>query len=207
NEELIHQFHPNLRKKALNYLLKNNIKIIFKSSAKEISKNFILLDNNQKINTSTVIWTAGVKPNLPKILGDVFYEKERIIVNKFLQIKNYFNVFAIGDCAYILDKNNILAPQLAQSAVLEARNVALNIKNLIKNKSLKEFEFKPSGYLVSLGKLYAIGQIYNFTISGFWVWILWRMVYLFKMISWRNKIKTFVDWLIDLFLLRNSAEI
>jgi NADH dehydrogenase len=206
NNDLVSNFNPKLRQKILNYILTKNIKVIFNQAVKEINENYLILENGSKINTNTVIWTAGIKPNLPKILGNIEYEKERIKVNEFLQVKNYKNVFAIGDCAYIIDKNGVV-PQLAQSAVAEAQNTSLNIYNLINNKNLKQFEFQPSGYLISLGRFNATLQIKNFIISGFWIWILWKMVYLSKMISIQNKIKTFIDWLVDLFFPRNSSEI
>jgi hypothetical protein len=36
---------------------------------------------------------------------------------------------------------------------------------------------------------------------------LWRGVYLSKMISNKNKIRTFIDWLLDFFYPRDITEI
>jgi NADH dehydrogenase len=205
--ELIPQFSPKLRKIALEVLRKRNIEVILEKGVKEVGKDFIKLDDETIIKTKTVIWTAGVEPNLPEIIGNIEKDnKERLIVNEYLQVKNYENVFSIGDvCCYIQNQKPL--PQLAQVAVRQAEFVAKNIFNLIKNKPLEKFVYKHQGDLISLGRFFAIGEIKNFTFSGFFTWILWRGVYLSKMISNKDKIKTFVDWLLGFFYPRDITEI
>ena len=205
--ELIPQFSPKLRKIALETLRKKNIEVILGKGVKEVGKDFIKLDDETIIKTKTIIWTAGVEPNLPEIVGNIEKDsKGRLIVNEYLQVKNYDNVFALGDvCCFIQDQKPL--PQLAQVAVREARVVAKNIFNLIQNKPLEKFVYKHQGDLISLGRFFAIGEIKNFTFSGFFVWILWRGVYLSKMISNKNKIRTFIDWLLDFFYPRDVTEI
>jgi NADH dehydrogenase len=205
--ELIPQFSPKLRKIALEVLKKRNIEVILEKGVKEVGKDFIKLDDETIIKTKTVIWTAGVEPNLPEIIGNIEKDnKERLIVNEYLQVKNYENVFSIGDvCCYIQNQKPL--PQLAQVAVRQAEFVAKNIFNLIKNKPLEKFVYKHQGDLISLGRFFAIGEIKNFTFSGFFAWILWRGVYLSKLISNKDKIKTFIDWLLDFFYPRDITEI
>jgi len=205
--ELIPQFSPKLRKIALEVLRKKNVEIILGKGVKEVGKDFIKLDDETIIKTKTVIWTAGVEPNLPEIVGNIEKDnKGRLIVNEYLQVKNYENVFSIGDvCCFIQNQKPL--PQLAQVAVREAMAVAKNIFNLVQNKPLEKFVYRHQGYLISLGKFFAVGEIKNFTFSGFFAWILWRGVYLSKMISNKYKIKTFIDWLLDLFYPRDITEI
>jgi NADH:ubiquinone reductase (H+-translocating) len=205
--ELIPQFSPKLRKIALEVLRKKNVEVILGKGVKEVGKDFIKLDDETIIKTKTVIWTAGVEPNLPEIVGNIEKDsKGRLIVNEYLQVKNYENVFSVGDvCCYIQNQKPL--PQLAQVAVRQAKFVAKNIFNLIKNKPLEKFVYKHQGDLISLGRFFAIGEIKNFTFSGFFAWILWRGVYLSKLISNKDKIKTFIDWLLDFFYPRDITEI
>lgn len=205
--ELIPQFSPKLRKIALEVLKKKNIEVILEKGVKEVGKDFIKLDDETIIKTKTVIWTAGVEPNLPEIIGNVEKDsKGRLIVNEYLQVKNYDNVFSIGDvCCFIQNQKPL--PQLAQVAVRQAKAVAKNILNLIKNKPLEKFVYRHQGDLISLGRFFAIGEIKNFTFSGFFAWILWRVVYLSKLISNKDKVKTFTDWLLDFFYPRDITEI
>jgi NADH dehydrogenase FAD-containing subunit len=205
--ELTPQFSPKLRKIALEVLKKKNIEVILEKGVKEVGKDFIKLDDETIIKTKTVIWTAGVKPNLPEIIGNVEKDsKGRLIANEYLQVKNYDNVFSIGDvCCFIQNQKPL--PQLAQVAVRQAKTVAKNILNLIKNKPLEKFVYRHQGDLISLGRFFAIGEIKNFTFSGFFAWILWRVVYLYKLISNKDKVKTFTDWLLDFFYPRDITEI
>jgi NADH dehydrogenase len=205
--ELIPQFSPKLRKIALEVLRKKNVEVILGKGVKEVGKDFIKLDDETIIKTKTIIWTAGVEPNLPEIVGNIEKDsKGRLIVNEYLQVKNYDNVFALGDvCCFIQDQKPL--PQLAQVAVREAKIVAKNIFNLIQNKPLGKFVYKHQGDLISVGRFFAIGEIKNFTFSGFFTWILWRGVYLSKMISNKDKIKILIDWLLDLFYPRDITEI
>jgi NADH dehydrogenase len=205
--ELIPQFSPKLRKIAFEVLKKKNVEVILGKGVKEVGKDFIKLDDDTIIKTKTVIWTAGIEPNLPEIIGNIEKDsKGRLIVNEYLQLKNYDNVFALGDvCSFIQDQK--LLPQLAQVAVRQAECASKNIFNLIQNKPLEKFVYRHQGDLISLGRFFAIGEIKNFTFSGFFAWILWRGVYLSKLISNKDKIKIFVDWLLDLFYPRDITEI
>jgi NADH dehydrogenase len=205
--ELIPQFSPKLRKIAFEVLKKKNVEVILGKGVKEVGKDFIKLDDETIIKTKTVIWTAGVEPNLPEIIGNVEKDsKGRLIVNEYLQVKNYDNVFALGDvCSFIQNQKPL--PQLAQVAVRQAKAVAKNIFNLIQNKPLEKFVYRHQGDLISLGRFFAIGEIKNFTFSGFFAWLLWRGVYLSKLISNKDKIKTFIDWLLDFFYPRDITEI
>ena len=205
--ELIQQFSPKLRKIAFEVLRKKNIEVILGKGVKEVGKDFIKLDDETIIKTKTVIWTAGVEPNLPEIVGNVEKDsKGRLVVNEYLQVKNYDNVFGVGDvCCFFQNQKPL--PQLAQVAVRQAGCASKNIFNLIQNKPLEKFVYKHQGDLISLGRFFAVGEIKNFTFSGFFAWILWRGVYLSKLISNKDKIKTFIDWLLDLFYPRNITEI
>lgn len=207
NKELIPQFSSELRKKALERLKKLKIIVLLERGVIEVGEDFIKLDNGETIKTKTVIWTAGVEPNLPEIIGDIEKDrKNRIIVNEYLQIKNYENVFALGDiCCFF--QNNTPLPQLAQVAFKQSKIVALNIKNLIENKPLQKFIYKHSGDLISIGKFYALGEIKGLNISGIFAWFLWRGVYLTKFISLRGKLKNLFDWILNLFLLRDIAKL
>jgi len=204
--ELISQFSPKLRQKALERLKKQNINVLLSKGVVEVGENFFKLDDGEIIKTKTVIWTAGIEPNLPEIIGNVERDnKGRLIVNEYLQVKNYENVFAIGDvCCFVQNEKPL--PQLAQVAVRQAEIAGKNIFNLIKNKPLEKFIYKHQGDLISLGRFFAIGEIKGFAFSGFFAWILWRVVYLSKMISNKDKIKTFIDWLLDIFYPRDSTE-
>jgi len=187
--ELLMQFSPKLRKIAFNILKKKKVEIILNKGVKEINKDWVKLEDETLIKTNTVIWTAGVQPNLPELIGNIQKSKDgRLIVNEFLQLKNYDNVFVIGDICFFVQEEKPL-PQLAQVAAREAKIAAKNILNLINKKPLEKFVYKHKGDLISLGRYFAIGKINGFNFYGIFAWLVWRILYILKIFSLMRKIK------------------
>lgn len=206
--ELVPSFSLKTRRKSLEVLTKKGVEVMLDSEVVEVADSFITLDKNRKIFTETVIWVAGIKPKELKFDQQVEQSSDkRLIVNDYLQISNYKEVFAIGDIALLVDKNNIPLPSLAQVAEKESLTVAKNIQLLINNKNPEKFTYQSSGNLLSIGRWMAIGEISDFVFSGHVAWWFWRTVYLFKLISWRKKVKVALDWTINLFSPRDISQI
>ncbi len=207
NNDVLIQFDPRIREKARNKLIEKKINLFLNKEVEEIGESYIKFKDGYKINSDINIWVAGVAPNLPNIVGDIKLDKTgKIIVNEYLQVKDYKEVFALGDCAYFLQNNKPL-PNLAQVAFKQSKTVALNIYNLENKKELKKFIYKHTGDLISLGDWYAIGKIYGTIVSGKFFWWLWRTVYLFKIPTLKKKIKLAIDWTFNLFYNRDISKI
>jgi NADH dehydrogenase len=202
---LVPQFGEKIRQKSLQVLQKKGIEIMLNSAVKKINSSYVIINDDQKIFTETVIWVAGIKPRLLKFNQNVEQSLDgKLVVNEYLQLKDHKEVFAIGDVAMFKDKNIIL-PALAQVAEKESKNVAKNIKNLIGEDPLQTFSYHNSGNLMSLGKWMAVGEIGNFSFSGHIAWWFWRTVYLSKLISFRKKVRVAVDWTMNIFSPRDIS--
>lgn len=209
SSELLPSFGEKMRTKSLEVLKKKKVKVLLNTAVKEVNNSYIILNNNEKIETENVFWVAGIKPRQIKFVGNVLTTSNgRIIVNKYLQLQDHKEIFALGDNAAFQTENkeNVL-PALAQVAEKEAKILAENIYNIIKNKELKPFVYKSSGSLISLGRWMAIGEILGITFSGGLAWWIWRTVYLSKLISFRKKIKVATDWTLNIFSPRDISEL
>ena len=73
-----------------------------KAVTKEDVEGIYLKD--MEIKTKTVVWAAGLKPNYlyGETAGLEIDKKGRVLVNEYLQPKDYENVFVIGDAAATL---------------------------------------------------------------------------------------------------------
>ena len=134
--------------------------------------------HGSRIPTKTLIATIGAVPN--PVLSALPCEKERgrIAVNESLEIPGYPGVWALGDCAWIVDaKTGIPCPPTAQCAVLEAKCVAENIRNMLDSKPGRAFAFSARGMLSSLGSHSAAGEILGVKVSGLFAWSIWRFIY------------------------------
>lgn len=209
-DELLKQFSPKLRKVAFEVLRKRNIEVKLNIGVVAVDKHFVKLDNGETIHSRTIIWTAGVKPREIKFDLEVKKAKNgRLLVDQYLRLVNHQDIFALGDVC-CLDEDGKHLPFLAQVAVKEAKLVAENIFRTIKKQPLKKLKYRHAGDLISLGRWYAIGEL-NFgklklALKGKFAWWLWRTVYLSKMLSFRKKLKTAIDWTFDLFLPRDISE-
>jgi len=206
---ILQGFNKRLTEYAHNKLEKNGIKILLENAVTSFDgKNIILnklskpsVDTNSKnvINSHTLVWTAGVTP-VEIIQNSIFkIKKGKIIVNEFLEIPNYPNVFAIGDCSQFDDEVNNKFPPTAQLAEAHAKLVAYNIKQTIENKEKKKFEYSWKGQSAIIGKHYGIAEVMGMKITGFWAWVLWRNYYLTKMPNLEKRLRVWLDWNIDLF--------
>ena len=207
--ELIHQFKSKMRKKSLEVLQRKGIKVMLDTGVVEVKDGEVVLDDGTSILTETVIWVAGIKPvDLEFDDPSVKSSNGRIKVNEYLQLKDYKEVFALGDIAAFVDeKSGDLLPALAQVAEKEAKVLAKNIKLIIGGKKLKPFFYYNSGTLLSLGRWMAIGEIADFTFSGRFAWWVWRTIYLSKLISFRKKVKVAVEWTINIFSPRDISKL
>src|SRR3989338_8027615 len=107
---------------------------------------------NARINNNVdiIVWVAGITPNVIEFDPKIGLQDNAIPVRKTLQLKDFNNAFAIGDCAFSLDMENKPYPKTAQIAVQQAFHVSRNIMFLIKNKKLKPFNYKIRGYFLAL---------------------------------------------------------
>ena len=116
------------RENAERALEKRKINVLLNSTVQEVSETKISISSEVGITSldkEIVIWTAGVKPNLPYLETDQITKKfGRILVNNNLQIENYKNCFAIGDVSVIEGMEDL--PITAQVAMQEGNYLANN---------------------------------------------------------------------------------
>lgn len=206
--ELLPQFPKPLREKSLEVLRRKKIDVFLGTIVVQVGKESVRFVDGGFLPTKTVVWVAGVQPTKTAFTVPVAHETSgRLLVNQYLQLEGYPQVFAIGDVARVKTEDGAILPALAQVAVQEAGVVAENIKRHIDGQMLKPFVYKNSGTLVSLGQWMAVGEISRFVLWGHLTWWIWRTVYLSKLISWRKKVKVAIDWTLNSFSPRDISQL
>ncbi len=202
-DKLLPRNNPKLSEWVSEYLLELGWCFKFGSISKVIQEK-VLFEDESSLEGGLIIWTAGVKPNMLKFDKDLQLDNSgRILVQDTLQFIGYENVFGLGDV--VNTKSGL--PMLAQVAVQQADLVAKNIVKLIDKKTkLSKFMFNNKGFLLSVGKWNAVGEVYGYPMKGKLVWILWHFVYFLKFISWNKKLKVAFDWLLNLFSYRDISK-
>lgn len=163
--------------------------------------DYALLSGGEKIQTKTLVSTVPAEAN-PLIAGlPCKKEKGKIVVNEYLQLPDYPEVWAVGDCAWVPDrKTGQPCPPTAQHAVRQAKCLAHNIGAALRGQPKRAFAFRALGKLAALGHRSAVAEILGFKFSGFFAWFLWRTIYLNKLPGLDRQLRVAMDWFLDFLL-------
>ena len=125
-----------------------------------------------------------------------------------MRLKGQSNVWAIGDCAVIVNAlNGQPSPTTGQFAEREGRQCAENIVRVLRGQPTRPFAFKLLGELCSIGGHQAVADIFGLHLSGFLAWFVWRGVYLFKLPTWGRRVQVGFDWASLLVFPRDLAAV
>jgi NADH dehydrogenase len=95
----------------------------------------------------------------------------------------------------------------AQFATRQGMHVASNILAQIRGTALTPFVYEEKGFLVSLGKSKSIAQLGSQRFSGRVAWIIYHVAYLHSLIGMRAKLRTLLDWTLNLFGRRDFSRV
>jgi len=121
-DRLLPEMSKELAEFALERLHKSGIEIILNQRVIGATPNTVSLKDGTIMPTKTIIWSGGVAPSslLTGISCEHDHKSGRIIVDKYLELSNYKEVYALGDCAHIIDPNSgDPYPPTAQHAIRE----------------------------------------------------------------------------------------
>ncbi|MFP3833186.1 NAD(P)/FAD-dependent oxidoreductase [Chryseobacterium sp. SIMBA_028] len=153
------------------------------------------LKSGQEIPSNNVIWAAGVTGNVIDGFPEDKLVRNRYIVDRYNKIKGYDNIYAIGDIAYMeTPKYPQGHPQVANVAINQAKNLG---KNLLKKTSgeWNEYEYDDQGSLATIGKHRAVVDLPFIKFQGFLAWYFWMFLHLMLILSVRNKLAIFFNWM------------
>ncbi len=192
--------------KTLKYLKELNVEVLLNEAVVDYDGTVIRTKSNKQILAKNLIWTAGVKGQMPGGIDQTNIEKgNRIKVNEHLKIAGFENIFAMGDIAAVItDETPRGHPQVAQPAIQQGKHLANTIMNIINNKPLKPFAYIDKGSLATVGKRKAVADLAHFSFAGFTAWILWSLVHIMSIIGFRNKLLVGLNWLMSYFSYEKS---
>jgi len=181
--ELIERNPKKARDYAYSFFKKRNVNIIFNEHVLPEKKNNIYqTDKKRKIKSDLAFLCVGIKPNytcMSKNLSYCLNERKAIIVNEYLQVKSFHNIFAVGDI------NALKEEKTAQNAEIQAEFVGKNIFNLENGKKLEEYKSKARIMVISLGKWHGILVYKNFVLNGIIPGILKGLIEWWEMRKYR----------------------
>ncbi|MFP7656155.1 MULTISPECIES: NAD(P)/FAD-dependent oxidoreductase [Chryseobacterium] len=165
----------------------------------EYNGDKVMMKSGKEIPSNNVIWAAGVTGNVVEGFPEEKLIRNRYIVDRYNRVKGYDNIFAIGDIAYMeTPKYPHGHPQVANVAINQAKNLG---RNLLKSNESewKEYEYKDKGSLATIGKHRAVVDLPFIKFQGFLAWYFWMFLHLMLILSVRNKLAVFFNWMWSYF--------
>lgn len=206
---ILPEMKPEMAETAIKRLRFQGVEVLLRTRISEVHLKSAETSDGQFIPTNTVIWLAGVKP-VPAV-ESLHLDKAgdgRILVDEYLTVPSFSDVYIVGDCAYLHQTGGLKPyPPTGQIAVRQGISCAGNILNRIAGRPQQPFSYKYKGELISLGRNRAVAQVGNYAFDGFAAWLLWRTYYLWKLMGFKSKLSTALDWSFAYFYRRNTAHL
>ncbi|HNU87378.1 MAG TPA: NAD(P)/FAD-dependent oxidoreductase [Ferruginibacter sp.] len=188
------------------YLEKLGVTVLTNSLLKEYDGKTVHLQNGEAIETSMVIWAAGIKGNVPEgISKDLVARGNRIKVNRYCQVNGFENVYAIGDVAYMEEPTWPNGhPQVAPVAMQMADMIAKNLRRVeMKSGTLQfeEFVYNDKGSMATVGRNLAVVDMPKpkLHFGGLFAWMIWMGLHLMLILGVKNRFFVFCNWLYNYF--------
>ena len=203
--ELVSSMPSNIRDYTAGQLRRMGVDVRLSAAVAEVSMDKVVLKSLEKIETSTVIWTAGVKGEGLAAASDIPVTRDgRVAVNETLRIKDQQNIYVIGDLASINEGQRIL-PMVAQVAIQSGVASAQNILKQIAGLAPQPFIYNDRGSMITIGRKAAGVAIGSWTFTGFIAWAMWLVIHLFNLIGFRNRVMVLINWAWDYLLYERAV--
>ena len=163
-ERLVFRLPMSASSKVHKFLTKRKVDIYLGEKVIKNENNKLHTDKGNEIRFDIAIWVSGVISDvsflIKKDFGDAIGEKDRIMVNKYLRVKGFENVYAGGDICAIDEEKT------AQMAEKHGIVIAKNILNSINNEEFRLKKAKDSAISIRMKK-----ELVEYH-SQSWVWLL-----------------------------------
>jgi NADH:ubiquinone reductase (H+-translocating) len=191
---ILESFHPRLGAMAAGLLRRRGVELMVGRTVVEADDRGITLDNGARIESETVIWTAGVRASpLGEGLTRQVAHSGRVPVRATLQLPDHDEVQVIGDLAEFEEAGQPL-PMLAPVAIQQGEHAASNVIAMLGGGSPTPFRYRDKGTMATVGRNFAVVQIGRIRVAGFVGWLMWLFVHLTYIITFRSKAVVLINW-------------
>ncbi|MDG6104176.1 NAD(P)/FAD-dependent oxidoreductase [Dactylosporangium aurantiacum] len=201
------ELSPRLSRIADRVLRERGVEVLTGCSVAEALADRVRLTDGRSVPTRTLIWCVGVRPDpLIEDLG-LRTEQGRLVVDEYLTVPGYPDVFACGDAAAVPDltRPGRLTPMTAQHAVRQGAVVAHNVAASFGIGRRRRYKHRDLGFLVDLGGPDGAANPLGLTLSGWPAKFLTRGYHLRSLPG--NRRRVVADWVLDAVAGRPAVEL
>jgi NADH dehydrogenase len=190
---------------AAGQLERRGVEIHVSTRLESTDERGVVLSGGTRIETSTLVWTTGVRANpLLAELGIPLDDRGRVVVDELLRVQGRGGIWALGDCAAVpnLATPGRPDPPTSQHALRQARRLARNLTG-----DPQPYRYRMLGQVATLGRYKGIADVMGLRLRGFPGWFFTRTYHLYQLPLVSRKLRVVVDWTVALCFRRDIAEL
>ena len=194
--KLLGVMSENSSEKSLQFLKQLGVNVWLNTAVKEYDGKILRTVNEKEIDTTTVIWSAGVAGSLVSGLNESSVLKgNRFKVDLFNRIDGYENIYAIGDVAGMISDDFPKGhPMVAPVAMQQGQNFGQNLIRSIHKEKMLPFKYTDKGSMATVGRNRAVVDLGPVKFSGWFAWLTWLGLHLIMLVGFRNKLVVLINW-------------
>jgi NADH dehydrogenase len=182
----------------------------------QVRKEGVELADGEFIPSELVVWSAGVKgPDVLKSLDGLEASRtNQLVVTPTLQTTKDSDVFAIGDCAYLMNPGETRPiPPRAQAASQQSTHLYKQMQRRLEGRPLRPFVYRDFGSLVSLGKYTTVGNLMGavkgkgLMVEGYFARMMYRSLYKMHQVALFGAWKVLLDSIARVLTHRNEPRV
>ncbi|CAM5401799.1 Oxidoreductase OS=Streptomyces glaucescens OX=1907 GN=SGLAU_02570 PE=3 SV=1 [Streptomyces glaucescens] len=197
-----------LSRTADRVLRQRGVDVRMGTSVKEATHGGVLLTDGEYVETRTLVWCVGVRPDPLVASLELPMERGRLLVDPHLQVPGRPEVFACGDAAAVpdLEKPGEYTPMTAQHAWRQGRVCARNVAASLRGGERQAYRHRDLGFVVDLGGVEGRRQPAGRSrCPGRAAGAVTRGYHLAAMPG--NRVRVAADWLLDAMLPRQAVQL
>ncbi|MFC8970072.1 NAD(P)/FAD-dependent oxidoreductase [Streptomyces sp. NPDC057094] len=206
-DRVLPELDERLSRTADRVLRERGVDVRTGTSVEEATPDGVRLSDGEFVDTRTLAWCVGVRPDpLVEGLGRPL-ERGRLLVDPYLQVPGHADVFACGDAAAVpdLEKPGEYTPMTAQHAWRQGKIAAHNVAASLGVGERRAYRHRDLGFTVDLGGVDAAANPLGVPLSGPLAGAVTRGYHLAAMPA--NRVRVAADWLLDAVLPRQSVQL
>src|SRR3989475_5838882 len=203
--EILRGVHPTLAERARRKLGREGIEIRPDTRVTRVLPGAVEVAGGGHVPVGLTIWAAGVTGH--PALAHLPVERDRLgrlVTRPTMQLKDHPEVYGAGD-AVTVEGNPTASIPIIPAALAHARLAAENILAELEGRPLGTIDFAPQGMLVSLGERDAVVEVFGLRLSGYFAWLFWNPLHLWKLVGFRKQLQVALDWGMAQFFPRDSS--
>jgi NADH:ubiquinone reductase (H+-translocating) len=193
--------------KAAQRLAQLGVKVITGAMVEHIDDQGVMV-GGKRIDSGTVLWTAGVSPSpIVKMLGVAIDRAGRACVGPSLNVADARGIFVVGDAATVIQDGRPL-PGVAQVAIQQGRYVGGWIAREITGaKRPRPFRYFDKGNMAVIGKNFAIMESGRIKLAGIIPWFIWAFIHVLFLPQLQNQRRVQNQWFWSYFTGQRSSRL